>query len=286
MRLFNVTLNGETMSKQEALANAKNAAKHLRNKLDLKKPEIGIVLGTGWGNRLHVEEERSVGFEYVPGFSKLPTITGHARRFVAGTVGGKEVVALRGRVHLNEHPTDPRIPEMVRLQIQTLMELGIRKLVLTNAAGALPNTNISVGGLVVAEAFMTLLAPPMPLFAGEFCSPEDTLTNELVHIATSPSVREGYRGGFYSGCYAMVRGPFFEGRKADKQALRNMGASVVGMSTLPEACIASLYGAKVIALSFVTNDSEENHSHEMNMQRAEAAAEDLGGYLTRLISVM
>ncbi len=88
------------------------------------------------------------------------------------------------------------------------------------------------------------------------------------------------------GGYAMMRGPYFEGRLYDKKALAMTGASIVGMSTLPEACIAALYGAKVLAVAFITNDAVEEHSHAINMERAGAASAGLGAYLESVIARM
>jgi purine-nucleoside phosphorylase len=260
---------------------AKEAASYLAKRLGVENCEIGIILGTGWGDKLVLENQRSVPFEEVPGFSNLQALEGHARKFVAGTCAGKNVLVLSGRIHLNEAPADPQIHRMVRLQTEILMQLGISKLIVTCAAGSLPGSKIEVGNLVVIDGFVTLFAPDMPLFAGEFCSPEDVLSNRLKCVAL---VNYGsYPGNIFPGGYAMVRGPFFEGRKYDKVAIAKTGASIVGMSTLPEACIAALYQAEVLALAFVTNGSIETHSHETNLARAKEAAAGLGEYLRRVI---
>jgi purine nucleoside phosphorylase len=85
--------------------------------------------------------------------------------------------------------------------------------------------------------------------------------------------------------HVMVRGPFFEGRRYDKKLLAASGASMVGMSILPETCVAALYpGTRVLALCFVTNTAVEEHSHEENLARAKTASALLGGYLTRIVS--
>lgn len=214
----------------------------------------------------------------MPGFEQLGFLEGHERKFVAGSCFGKQVVALNGRVHVNEAPADPMVHQMVRLQVEALMQMGVRKLIVTCAAGALPDTGINVGNLVLIDGFMTLFAPEMPLFAGEFCSPEDVLSQRGFQTATS-----NYSGGVTQGIYAMVRGPFFEGRRCDKQALRNAGADIVGMSTLPEACIAALYGAEVQGFAFITNDSEEAHDHNTNLKRAAEASVDLGNCLSKIV---
>jgi len=265
---------------QNAEGLAQDAASYLDAVLGVDPGAIGVILGTGWGDKLLLNNRREISFHKVPGFGQLSALEGHSREFVAGSCGGKQVVALSGRVHLNEAPADPMVHQMCRLQTEALMQLGVRKLIVTCAAGALPDTGmgIEVGNLVLINGFLTLFAPDMPLFAGEFCSPEDALS-----IRNSDLISSSYAGGTKKGIYAMVRGPFFEGRLCDKRALSQAGADIVGMSTLPEACIASLYGAEVQALAFITNDSEETHDHKTNLARATEASEQLALCLSKIV---
>lgn len=247
-------------------------------------PEVGLILGTGWGNALKPEGAKSIRFDEITGFGELQAIEGHARTVMFGKISGKNVIALNGRIHLNEHPTDPDIPRMVRLQIQMLLELGVRKFILTNAAGSLVQT-CCVGDIVIADGFVTLFAPPMPLYAGEFCSPEDRLSPRMRSIAGEcKPLKDGHVLLSHSGGYAMLRGPFFEGRRYDKQILSKTHARAVGMSTLPEMCIISLYDkAEALCLSFITNSDSEEHSHEANQARAKESSALLGAYLEQII---
>ncbi|MDD5437599.1 MAG: hypothetical protein PHC70_00430 [Patescibacteria group bacterium] len=247
-------------------------------------PEIGIILGTGWGDALNIMGAASVPFKEIPGFDGLQPLEGHARRVWSGEVAGKRIIALQGRIHLNEHPSDPRLPELVRLQVQMLLELGVRKFILTNAVGSLKH-ECKVGDLVIADGLVTLFAPPMPLYAGEFCSPEDRLDRGMrANALDIKVVKDGAVLLTHSGGYAMVRGPFFEGRKYDKYILRNTGAMTVGMSLLPELCTIALYpSASAVCLSFITNTMDEEHSHETNQTRAKQSSALLGEYLERLI---
>lgn len=245
---------------------------------------IGIVLGTGWGDVLSVDSPYRILLLDIPGFSRLKMLEGHARELVVGRVNGKQVLALRGRIHLNEAPDDnEEIIRMARLQIEMLLQLGVKNLILTSAVGALrreaDSCNLSVGDICVVNGFVTLFAPVMPLWGGEFCSPEDALDQRLGRIA----LEECHDLRAMSGGHVMVRGPQFEGRLFDKRLLAQTGARVVGMSILPEACVAALYGARVLALGFVTNDDVEAHSHEENLARAKASAAKLGGYLERIV---
>lgn len=275
--------------KEMAESAAKTAAAYLRKQLGIESVDTGLVLGTGWGNTLQLDNARSIPFIDIPGFENLIAfgeIEGHSRTVLYGTLDGKPVIALKGRVHLNESP-GPIPALLVRLQVQMLMELGVRQLIVTSAVGALVE-HIHVHDVVIIDGFVTLFAPPMPLFSGEFISPEDALDNGLMGLTYrigGDLSEEDFEVGVDLGGHVMVRGPFFEGRKYDKAFLASTGASVVGMSALPEATIAALYpDAKVLCLGFVTNSAFEEHSHETNQDRARESEETLGLLLRRIVT--
>lgn len=279
---------------------AKASAELIRRKLEIPEdviPSIGLVLGTGWGEALPWDHPpASVPFDMIGPF-KLDQLEGHARKVLFGTVGGVPLVALSGRIHLNEASGDPDIPRMVRLHVQMLFELGIRTLVVTAAVGGLVE-RAAVRSIVVIDGIVTEFAPDMPLFVGEFCSPEDTLDEGLRKLALDTLENTGFPP--VAGGHVMVRGPYFEGRRYDKPFLRTTGASVVGMSILPELTIAGLYAdpgkidpsrkdgpwlvpARVLALGFVTNNDVEPHKHETNQDRARQKSTELGQFLKLLI---
>lgn len=165
-----------------------------------------------------------------------------------------------------------------------LLQLGVRKLILTCAAGSLQEHR-RVGDIVVMDGFVTTCgAPIMPLWAGEFCSAEDALGAELRQLALDEALTQ--RITATTGGYAMYRGPGFEGRRYDKAVLTDSGAAVVGMSVVPEAYIAALYEADVLGLAFITNSTFETHSHEANLARVREASGKLGRYLTALVQKM
>lgn len=283
------------MRNREREAAAKEAANAVRTITQLPFPfehddvdPIGLELGTGWGDVLRVENPCRIRLSQIPGFEKVRELEGHTRELVFGYTGGKQVLALRGRIHLNEAPDDhAETLKMARLQIEMLMQLGVKNLILTSAVGALkpPTASIghdrlAVGDICVVDGFVTLFAPPMPLWGGEFCSPEDTLNEGLQDIARKTT--SGLT--VHTGSHVMLLGPWFEGRKNDKRILAQTGAKVVGMSGLPGACIAALYpNVRVLFLTYVTNDEVEEHSHEDNIARAKASAAKLGEYLGRII---
>lgn len=244
-----------------------------------KRADIGVILGTGWGDSLAMDKLFSIPFESIPGFSCLHKISGHKRLLEVGVIAEKIVITLNGRIHLNEAPNDADIPKMVRLQTEILCQLGIKNLIITSAVGSLRQA-LNIGEVAIINGFVTLYAPDMPLWAGEFVSPEDTISDRLKKIADSQR-RELITK---ETGHVMVRGPFFEGRKYDKALLAASGAGVVGMSALPEACVAALYGVKTLTLGFVTNDDITEHSHQENQKKAKKYSKLLGAFLSRIIS--
>jgi purine-nucleoside phosphorylase len=265
---------------------AQVAAAFLRKKLGFTTASlpVGLVLGTGWGDVLTFEQDRIVDFKEIPGFAALEPLEGHARQVVRGRLGMRDVVALRGRIHLNERPADPSLYAMARLQIEMLIQLGVKTIILTCAAGSL-SPRVMVGEVMLIDGFVTVFAPDMPLFAGEFCSPEDAIDQETI-ASVMRNAPNHVPIIVKTGAYAMLRGPFFEGRKHDKRFLASSGASAVGMSVLPETCIAALYPeVKILPMAFITNTASEDHSHEENLRRSKTAATHLGALLKLIVDV-
>lgn len=261
----------------------------------LRYPKVGIILGTGWADTLmnEVADEMKPWAMFrladLSGFEELRDMTtssGHHRELYLGTVGGKTVAMLRGRIHLNESHKTEELKNIVRLQVEALIKLGVKHLILTNAAGSLL-PEIKVGDIVAHDGFVTLFAPPLPLEAGEFVSPEDTLKNSNNIKIIAAAIAAGLV--WHMGAGAMVRGPGFEGRKRDKRILRQCGASMAMMSILPEAAVAALYQdpdeeVRVYAVSFITNTASEEHSHPENQRRAAESSAKLGFMLSHLVS--
>jgi purine-nucleoside phosphorylase len=265
-----------------AAADARLHAVMLRGQLSISdKTSTAIILGTGWGDALRLANARSIPMAQLPGFSRLGMLAGHRREVEVGELDGREIVVLRGRIHLNEHPTDPAVPAMVRLQTEMLCALGMRTLILTAGVGGL-RKGVQPGDLVVVDGFCSLFAPPMPLFAGEFEEADVVLDPELIKLALRTDAGKFPR---QPGGYAMLRGPNFESRKYDKRTLRRCGMKVVGMSMLPEACVAMLFKerVRVLALGYVTNNDVEEHSHQMNVGRAKGQGDRLSQYLASIV---
>lgn len=290
---------------------ANYAAGIIKRSFDLQEgaEPIGLILGTGWGDVLTLENHKEIPLEEIPVFKHLPELKGHKRTIMFGEIRGKQVIALRGRLHLNEVPFSKSWLKLVRLQTEMLIMTGVKQLIVTNAAGALkyyrqtntqqiyrldtskfgvdsPNFDdpeLHIGEVAVIDGFVSVFAPVMPLWGGEFCSADDAISQRLINIAlkSQGDLLIAKKTGL-----AMMRGPQFEGNKYDKNILSRSGAGVVGMSMLPEAYIASLHGIEILGLSFVTNSYDEKHSHDENLRRAGEASAHLGGYLKNIITMM
>ncbi|QQG52773.1 MAG: purine-nucleoside phosphorylase [Candidatus Falkowbacteria bacterium] len=273
----------------------------------IEETAIGVVLGSGWGDTLEFEEKIEIPFSTIPGFKNLPTVVeGHKRTLIVGKIAGKQVLALNGRLHLYEKPFSKSWLKMVRLQVEMLFHLGVKKIIITSAVGTLkcqperfsrladefwkaggtfpfPDPELQVGDIAIIDGFVTVFAPIMPLWGDEFCSADETISQNLIDIALKS---QGDLVIAKKTGHAMLRGPQFEGNKYDKEILSKTGAGVVGMSMLPEAYIASLYGIEILGLGFVTNGYKEKHSHEENLERAKSASAHLGEYLKSIIAQM
>lgn len=261
-------------------ARAEAAANSIRNMLGKQlEIDMGLVLGTGWSDSLTLEDRIALPFNCIKGFEGLRPLEGHPRQLVIGDLGDKRVAMLRGRVHMNEAPSGSAVPSMARLQIEMLCHLGMNNIVLTCAAGSLRDDLLAPGDIVLMDGIFSLLAPQMPLYAGEFCSPEDALDEEWrerVAVA-EPAVK--------TGGHAYVRGPWFEGRRYDKPFLTNHTRCLtVGMSVLPELCIASLYNVAALGIAAITNSATESHDHQTNVARAKAQSERFAKLLELAIS--
>jgi purine-nucleoside phosphorylase len=291
------------------LKSANYAAGFVRRAFGLQDESepIGVILGTGWGDALNLENQQEVSLGRIPAFEKsLPDLQGHKRTIMFGYIAGKQVIALNGRLHLNEIPFSESWLELVRLQTEMLIAAGVKQLIVTNAAGALkclperfselagkflgtgseepfPDPELQVGEIAVIDGFVSVFAPVMPLWGGEFYSADDAISERLINVAlkSQGDLLIAKKTGA-----VMLRGPQFEGNKYDKDILSRTGAGVACMSMLPEAYIASMHGIEMLGLCFVSNDYKEKHSHPENLRRAGEASAHLEQYLKEIIAHM
>jgi len=266
------------------------AAAFVRSRLGRLTPQIAIVLGSGLGAVAEaVGDPVVVPFAEVPHFPKS-TVEGHSGRIVAGSLGGVDVVVLQGRVHFYEGYT----PQQVTFPARVLGALGVRALVLTNAAGGIAE-GYRIGQLVALAdhinlmGFNPLIGPNEPRYACvpgaglRFFDMTEAYSRRLRVLAQEAAAEEGFVLG--EGVYLAVSGPSFE-TPAEIRAFRTLGATLVGMSTVPETIVARHMGMEVLGISCVTNLaaglSASPLSHQEVFEAGRQVEHRLAGLLKRL----
>ncbi len=212
------------------------------------RPETAIILGSGLGAVADsFQPELVVPYSEVPGLpaSKVP---GHAGRFVLGTLpaSGKKVLIAQGRSHLYEGLSAAEVTAGVRFLAETA---GVKRLILTNAAGAL-DASFAVGGLMIITDHLNLLGTS-PLTGGPHFHDMSAVYSLKLREAFL-NAAEKLRMRLHLGVYAAVPGPQYE-TPAEIRMLKTLGAQAVGMSTVPEAIQARALGLEVGGISMLTN---------------------------------
>jgi len=226
------------------------AAKFILAKTKLR-PHIGLVLGSGLG-AFADDLAGAVRTDYknIPNFPRSTAI-GHAGRLVIGKVADVPVAIMQGRVHLYEGYT----PREVIFPMRVMARMGIRAVLVTNAAGGI-NTNFKQGCLIVLRDHINLqgvnplIGPNDERFGLRF----PDMTQVYWKPYQAAALQEGKRLGIEvaEGVYAAMTGPSYE-TPAEIRYLRGIGADVVGMSTVPEVIAAAHMGIRVLGISCVTN---------------------------------
>ncbi|MBQ4912962.1 purine-nucleoside phosphorylase [Maribacter sp. MMG018] len=218
------------------------------------KPEIGIVLGTGLGRLVdEIKNPIDAHYNHIP-FFPLATVEFHTGKLVFGTIEDKKVVVMQGRFHLYEGYDFLDITYPIRV----MHMLGITKLFISNAAGAI-NTNFKKGDMMLIEDHINLQGGSPLAFKNvsefgerfvDMSEPYDqNMRNKLIEIAKDNGI------SLKSGIYASVVGPQLE-TKAEYRMLKILGADAVGMSTVPEVIVANHLNLPMIAVSVLTDECD------------------------------
>lgn len=267
------------------------AADFLREQLGGLHPRVAIVLGSGLGAAAEaVAGSVIIPYERIPHFPQS-TVAGHSGRLVAGKLGGVSVVVMQGRVHYYEGYT----PAQVTFPMRVLGRLGIQAAVLTNAAGGIQQ-GYHIGQLVALSDHINfmgwnpLIGPNEPRFscvpgAGlRFFDMTEAYSRRLRDIAHQAAKEEGF--DLAEGVYLATPGPSFE-TPAEIRAFRTLGATLVGMSTVPETIVARHMGIDVLGISCVTNLAagmgETPLSHEEVFEAGKQVEHRLAALLSRVV---
>jgi purine-nucleoside phosphorylase len=245
-------------------------------------PKIGIILGTGLGQLVNkVEIETSISYDQIPHFP-VSTVESHSGQLIFGTLSGKPVVVMQGRFHYYEGYS----MQEVTFPVRVLKQLGIRKLFISNAAGAL-NPDHRLSDLMVINDHIDLF-PENSLrgknldemgsrFPDMFEPYDRMLLKQVLYVADTLKIK------VHQGVYAGVTGPNLE-TPAEYRYLRIIGADAVGMSTIPEAIVARHMHMPVMAISVLTDLCMPGYLEPVSIEKVLAAAGAAEPKLTKIIS--
>ena len=233
-------------------------------------PEVGIVLGTGLGKLVEeIKIQIEISYSEIPNFPEA-TVEFHSGKLIFGELSGKKVVVMSGRFHLYEGYT----PWEVTYGIRTMHGLGIKNLLISNAAGAI-NLSYKKGELMLIEDHINLQGSSPLAFKGaknfgnifvDLLAPySQKLNDELKVIAKENDIV------LHEGVYASVLGPQLETR-AEYRMLQILETDAVGMSTVPEVIVAKQLNIPCCAISVLTDECDPKNLQPINIEEIIAIA--------------
>lgn len=243
----------------ERIERINKAASFVKERLGGREPFAGVVLGSGLGKLAdRIENQTVIDYKEIPGFP-VSTAIGHAGKLIAGTLGGKFIVAMKGRFHYYEgYPMD-----LVTLPIRVMKVLGIKYLFVSNAAGGV-NFDFKIGDLMIIKDHINLL--PNPLIGGNLDDfgprfPDMTRPYEPSLIALAEKIGDSLGIALKKGVYLAGTGPSYE-TPSEYKYFRMIGADAVGMSTIPEVIVARHSSIPVFGVSVITNEAHDDYAED------------------------
>jgi purine-nucleoside phosphorylase len=247
-----------------------------------REPRIALVLGSGLGAFADtLSDTHRIAYADLEGMPS-PAVAGHAGNFVFGSVAGREVIAMQGRVHMYEGHS----AEQVVLGVRLMISLGARALIITNAAGGI-RAGSKPGQLMLIEDHLNLTGhnclsgPNDDSLGPRFPDLSDAYDPGLLELASGVAGRLGIEVS--RGVYAGLLGPNYE-TPAEIRMLATLGAHAVGMSTVQEVIAARHMGARVLGISCITNLAAGISKHKLSHAEVEATARATRADFSRLLA--
>ncbi len=247
------------------------------------KAEIGIILGSGLGDLADEYCDEAVDYDKIPGFL-ASTVAGHKGRLVFAEISGKKVVMMQGRSHFYEG----RKMSDITYPIRHLKSLGVKTLILTNAAGAV-NESFHPSDLMIITDHINFMGTNPLIGKHEFGErfPDMSKIYNLTDLAQDCANEAGI--DVQTGVYMAFSGPSYE-TPAEIRMARTLGADAVGMSTVPEAIVASACGMSVLGISCIANAaagvSSQKLSHEEVIETTARAKQKFKKLVLEIISAL
>jgi purine-nucleoside phosphorylase len=262
---------------------ALEAARFIGERTKLK-PRLGLILGSGLGAFADALKETTlIKYQYIPHFP-VSTAVGHAGRLVVGVCAGVTVAVMQGRAHYYEGYS----MQQVVFPVRVLKLLGVKTLIVTNAAGGI-NRKLAARGLMLITDHLNLMGtnPLTGLNEEEFGPrfPDMTEAYSKALRETAKKVARRQKLKLYEGVYAAVHGPSYE-TPAEVRMLRRLGADAVGMSTVPEVIAANHLGMRVLGISCVTNMAAGLAKGKLDHKEVLAAGEQVGKQFSAFLAAL
>src|SRR5690554_4473346 len=256
------------------------AVNYIKSQTDFK-PEYLIILGSGLGQLAEeIEMEITISYDKIPHFP-VSTVESHAGRLLFGMLGGKAVVAMQGRFHYYEGYT----MQQIGLPVRIAKALGAHTLFVSNACGGL-NTNFRRGDVMLINDHINflgdnpLIGPNDDELGPRFPDMSEPYTERLLDLAENVALENSIK--MHQGVYLAVSGPMLE-TKAEYRYMRQLGADVVGMSTVPEVITAVHMGMDVLGISVITDECFPDALEPVDIEDVLAAAAMAEPKMTQVI---
>lgn len=260
------------------------SAEYVKSRIK-KVPSIAMVLGSGLGGVVEVLENKVIiPYGEIPYFP-VSTVSGHEGNLLIGDFGNLTVAILQGRVHYYEGLG----MEATVYPVYVLKQIGVEKLILTNACGGINRSFVS-GDLMLITDFINfmgcnpLIGPNDERFGPRFPDMSDPFALNFREQAMQAAAKEDI--SYQEGVYAFFTGPCYE-TAAEIRAFAVLGADAVGMSTVPETIAANYLGMEVLGIACITNMAtgirKDKHSHEEVLRIAGESNEKLSRWIRRLL---
>ena len=257
----------------------------LKERMEGRKPELGIVLGSGLGRLADsIENPIIIPYSSLPGFP-VSTAVGHKGNFIVGNLGGKCVIAMQGRIHYYEGYG----MNLVVLPVRVMISVGIQKLIVSNAAGGV-GFHLHLGDLMIIKDHINLLPNPLigpniDEFGPRFPDMTRPYDPSLIRLAKEEAKKLGIE--LKEGVYVGGTGPSYE-TPAEYKYFRTIGGDAVGMSTIPEVIVARHASVPVFGISVITNEAHDDYAEDFvnDGNDVVVAANAAADKMTRLISNM
>ena len=243
-------------------------------------PETAIILGSGLGKLAdEITDKKEISYTDIPNFP-VSTVEGHSGKLIFGKLGDKDIMAMQGRFHFYEGYS----MKEVTFPIRVMRELGIKTLLVSNAAGGM-NPDFEIGDLMIITDHINFF-PEHPLrgknieYGPRFPDMSEAYNKELIRKANEIAAEKGIK--VQHGIYIGTQGPTYE-TPAEYKMFRILGADAVGMSTVPEVIVANHCGIQVFGISVITDLGVEGKIVEVSHEDVQKAADQAQPLMTTIM---